>query len=590
MDDFIFGTLATEKLKHERVFGFRGGVHHNFQREPLDPMPTQPVRVRLSVGPAHNVRQAWVYWTGDGSDPQGEAGVARVGYAAPMRLMQTEWDTVLWGYRSHYEAVIPGLPAGSLVRYCFGVDTAARGEALSDEGRYYGYYVADDPLPAWTRDAVVYQIFPDRFFPGKDGTWLAPASPNGFYGGRLRGITEKIGYLHDLGVNTLWLTPIFPSPSHHGYDATELMDIEPRLGSKQDLSDLLNEAHRAGMRVLLDVVPNHISNQHPIFQDAVNDPDSPYRGWFTFKSYPNEYESFFGVKSLPHLNLRNPKARRFMLDAAKYWLDFGVDGYRVDYAIGPAVDFWAEFRQVTRQTKPDCWTFGEIVDPSDVQLTFSGQMDGALDFILLEGLRQSLAFGRWNAHQLSAFLERHEMYFPPDFSRPSFLDNHDMNRFLWAAGNDKRRLRLAALAQFSLIGPPVIYYGSEVGLSQQRDVRQGERGVPEESRLPMLWGKEQDAELLRYYQTLIGLRRQSSALRRGTRRLVAANENSLAFIRSHEGEEALTALNLSQQHEVLSLPGVWRIVAATGDEIRTQTQAGSTSLTLPPLDGVIATR
>ncbi len=590
MDDFIFGTLATEQLKRERVYGFRGGVYHNFQREPLDPLPAQPVRVTLSVGPAHDVRRAWVYWTSNGEDPLGESGIAQRGFAAPMQLMRTEWDTVLWGYRCHYETVIPGLPVGSLVRYCFGVEIPDRGEVLSDEGRYFGYYVDNDPLPAWTHDAIVYEIFPDRFYPGKDRSWLTPSSPNGFYGGRLRGITEKIDYLHDLGVNTLWLTPIFPSPSHHGYDATELMDIEPRLGSKQDLRDLLNEAHRAGLRILLDLVPNHISNRHPCFQDAINNPLSPYRDWFTFQSYPDEYETFFGVKSLPQLNLRNPKARRFMLDVAKFWLDFGVDGYRVDYAIGPAPDFWAEFRQVTRQANPDCWTFGEIVDPSDVQLTFYGQLDGTLDFVLLEALRQSMAFGRWNARQLSSFLDRHERYFPTDFSRPSFLDNHDMNRFLWAARNDQRRLRLATLAQFSLMGPPVIYYGTEVGLSQQRDVRQGERGVPEESRLPMIWGDAQDQDLLRYFKTLIRLRHQSNALRRGARNVVEVEDAWLVFKRSQENEEFLIALNLSDGLQVIPLPGVWQIAASTSEEVLVQSSENDSNLTLAPLAGAILSK
>ncbi|MEW6650772.1 MAG: alpha-amylase family glycosyl hydrolase [Chloroflexota bacterium] len=589
MDDFIFGTLATDALKHERVYGFRRGIYHNFQREPLDPSPAEPVRVRLSVGPDQDIRYGWIYWTNDGSDPQGKSGNARQGYAAPLRLAYTEWDTVLWGYRSHYEAVIPGMPAGSLVRYRFGVDMPGKGEVSSDEGSLFGYYVDDDPPPAWARDAVVYEIFVDRFYPGHDQGWLKSPSPGGFYGGRLRGITEKMGYLAELGINTLWLTPVFPSPSHHGYDATNLMDIEPRLGSQQDLRELLTEAHLAGIRVLLDLVPNHISNQHPFFQDAFHNPDSRYRSWFNFSSYPDEYETFFGVKSLPQLNLRNSKARQYVLDAAKFWLDFGVDGYRVDYAIGPAPDFWAEFRQVTRRAKPDCWTFGEIVDPSDVQLTFAGQLDGALDFILLEGVRQSLAFGRWNAQKLSTFIDRHELYFPADFSLPSFLDNHDMNRFLWAAGNDKRRLRLAAMLQFSLAGAPVIYYGTEVGLSQQRDVRQGTRGVPEESRLPMLWGDDQDLDLRGYYQALIRLRNQSAVLRRGKRNLIEVDENRLVFRRIHEHEMVITALNLGNQQELIRIPGRWQPAVVSCQDVKVVCDERNVDISLPPLGGVILT-
>jgi glycosidase len=155
-------------------------------------------------------------------------------------------------------------------------------------------------------------------------------------------------------------------------------------------------------------------------------------------------------------------------------------------------DFWADFRQVTRRVRPDCWTFGEVVEPPAAQIKFAGGLDGCLDFNLMEAFRSSFAYGEWNAERFMSFLSRHEAFFPEDFSRPSFLDNHDMNRFLWAANGDFRRLILAALCQFTLSAPPVIYYGTEVGLSQERDVRQGGYGLPEESRLPMLWGSSPD--------------------------------------------------------------------------------------------------
>ncbi|MFZ6019608.1 MAG: alpha-amylase family glycosyl hydrolase, partial [Chloroflexota bacterium] len=408
--------------------------------------------------------------------------------------------------------------------------------------------------------------------------------------GTLRGITEQLDYLVDLGVNVLWLTPVFPSPSHHGYDATDFFEIEPRLGSKKDFKELLDEAHRRGIRVLMDFVPNHISNMHPYFQQAVSDPASPYRQWFNFHRYPDDYETFFGVKSLPKLNLRHPAARQYVLYAARYWLEFGVDGFRVDYAIGPAADFWAEFRKVTRQAKADCWTFGEIVDPSDVQLTFAGQLDGSLDFILLEGLRQSLAFGRWDGIKLASFLERHQAYFPQDFSRPSFLDNHDMNRFLWAAGNDQRRLKLAAMLQFSLAGPPVIYYGTEVGLSQQRDVRQNGRGVPEESRLPMLWGEEQDKNLLKFYGQLIRLRKQFTALRRGTCKVQDCNEAILVLEREFEEERLTTVINLSATRQTQWLIGHWIMQVETGSGCEVILEGQTSKVTIPALSGAILSR
>lgn len=553
MDDFIFGTLATDALRRARVDGLRAGVTHQHQRAPRQPVPGKPTDVFLSVGPACPGERAWLYWTTDGSDPVGAGGVAQNGNVLALDVLDESWDTVLWGYIRRFRGQIPAQPSGTLVRYRLSAFSTAAGEVFADGGAYEAMWVDDSPPPEWSRDAVVYQIFPDRFWPGEGRVWQKPETPAGFYGGSLRGITERLGHVAHLGFNTLWLTPIFPSPSHHGYDATDLFEVEPRLGSKEDLRVLLDKAHGLGMRVLLDFVPNHWSWLHRTFEDARRNAHSQYRDWYTFTHWPDDYETFFGVRELPQLNLRNPAARQHVLDAAVYWLEFGVDGYRVDYAIGPSADFWAAFRQATRRAKPDCWTFGEVVDPPDVQLTFEGGLDGCLDFMLLEALRQSLAFGRWKADRLGQFLQRHDAYFPKTFSRPSFLDNHDMNRFLWAAGGDARRLRLAALCQFTLPGAPVVYYGTETGLSQERDVRQGTRGVPEEARLPMNW-ETADRGLMAFYRSLVALRKEWAALRRGAQEIVSAQGDVLVYRRTLEGQDLVVVLNLSEMEQVVRLP------------------------------------
>ena len=501
--------------------------------------------------------------------------------------MGVEWDTVLWGYIQRFRAHLPGQPSGTVIRYYLtGITPSAR-EIRADDGRMYACYIAEDPTPAWTKEAVVYQIFVDRFHPGEGRAWLSPQTPAGFYGGSIRGIVDKLDYLSELGVNVLWLTPIFPSPSHHGYDATDLFDIEPRLGTKRDLRNLLDESHRRNIRILLDLVPNHVSNLHPTFQSAISQKDSPYHNWYTFIDWPEKYKSFFDVPDLPQLNLREASARKHMLDAVKFWLEFGVDGYRVDYAIGPAPDFWADFRKVMHETRPDSWSFGEVVEPPDSQLNFAGGLDGCLDFNLMEAFRNTFAYGDWNAEKFASFLSRHEAYFPQGFSRPSFLDNHDMNRFLWAAQGDKRRLRLAALCQFSLSGPPVIYYGTEVGLSQARDVRQGGFGLPEESRLPMLWGSDQDTDLREYYRQLIQLRKEIPALKTGKAQVIEANGDRLIFTRG-DTSEYLVVLNLCAKRQRFEKALPWdKIVYQTTPE---DVEAGKTGLTLAPLGGAILSR
>jgi cyclomaltodextrinase / maltogenic alpha-amylase / neopullulanase len=598
VDDFIFGTLATGDLRLKHVRSLKGGVTHNYNRIPRDPLPGQDVHLELTVGPASPegllaLDRAWVYWSQDGSDPEGRSGRAKSGMAVPMEPAGVEWDTLLWGYIQRFQAVLPGAPTGAVVRYRLAVGNLRGDEIPADGGKVYGYYVDHDPLPEWSRNAVVYQVFVDRFFPGAGKRWRNPDQLSGLFGGTLAGITDKLDYISNLGANVLWLSPIFPSPSHHGYDATDFFTIEPRLGSVQDLRILLDEAHARDLRILLDFAPNHWSYLHPTFQDAIRSADSPYQDWYTFTKWPEEYESFFGVRELPQINLRSPAARQHVLDAAAYWLNFGVDGYRLDYAIGPtAADFWADFRRTTRQHKPDCWTFGEVVDPPDSQLAFEGLLDGCLDFLLLEALRQTFAFGRWSPACFAGFLDRHEAYFPADFSRPSFLDNHDMNRFLWAAGGDKRRLKLAALCQFTLSGPPVIYQGTEVGLSQVRDVRQGQLGIPEESRLPMLWGDEQDTSLLRFYKSLIALRRENLVFISGSRQLLAASDQILAYSRSHAAEPGglpkVIILNLADQAASCQIPVSFNQVLLQTDPGIILSQAGDVlTATLPPLSGVV---
>ncbi len=584
MKDFIFGTLATEELRFEHVRTRRAGVSHSHARNPRDPLPGQVITVELTIGPDHPFEQAWVYWTNDGTDPTGKLGVASNGFAIPMQRMAAEWDTVLWGYIRHFSGVIPGQSVGSVLRYRISAGTSDGEEVVADHDTIYACYIDDDPAPVWSKDAIIYQIFVDRFFPGKGRDWLSPQNPTGFYGGTVNGIIEKLDYLSNLGVNVLWLTPIFPSPSHHGYDTTDFFDIEPRLGTKSDLRNLLDESHRRGIRILLDLVPNHVSDQHPTFQSAISDQSSPYGRWYTFTHWPDKYRSFFDVPELPQLNLREPSARKHLLDAAAYWLDFGADGYRVDYAIGPAPDFWADFRRVTRKARPDCWTFGEVVEPPDSQLSFAGDLDGCLDFNLMEALRMVFAYSDWKADKFASFLTRHEAFFPNSFSRPSFLDNHDMNRFLWAAGGDVRRLRLAALCQFTLLGAPVIYYGTEVGLSQMRDVRQDGRGLPEESRLAMVWGGEQNAELLNYYRNLIKVRKNFPTLGHEKVRVLQAKKDVLLYSKEVTNK-LLIALNVSLKTQSVTLEdGLTEILFTTGEN---DALYEGNKLTLSPLSGAI---
>ena len=235
--------------------------------------------------------------------------------------------------------------------------------------------------------------------------------------------------------------------------------------------------------MILDLAVNHVSSGHPAFQAAVRDRDAPEASWFTFTDWPSSYLTFFGVQDHPQINADDPGAQAYMIDSARLWLELGVDGFRCDYANGPSHAFWSVFRAATRNVSPESVTLGEVVDTPALQRSYAGRLDGCLDFLLMQAIRSAFAFGTLPPSGLDTFVRRHLAFAPTDFVLPSFLDNHDMNGFLWVVRGETRRLRLAALFQFTLPYPPIVYYGTEVGLSQDRDVRSADgSGHPEESR------------------------------------------------------------------------------------------------------------
>lgn len=583
--DFIFGTLATDELRLEALRSAARGVSHGNDIRPADPRPGESVTIRVSIGPAVDATRVVVRYTTESSEP----GTANDNIVC--RLMEPVWDTLLWAYRDIWEGVIPAQSSGTLVRYHVvainsnGIATGSDPDPWTGEPETFAYHVDDFELPGWSSEAVIYHIFVDRFWPGNDRDWNDANDLNGFWGGTIRGVIDKLPYLEALGITCLWLSPVFASPSHHGYDATDYFTVEPRLGTEADLVALIEAAHDRGLRVLLDFVANHVSNDHPLFQRAITDPASDEREWFTFKQWPEDYRSFFGVKSLPQINTNEPAAREHLFAAATYWLDRGADGFRLDYANGPTHAFWSEFRARTRAVHPNSLTIGEVVEAAELQRTYQGRLDGCLDFLLLQHIRAYLAFGTITTSEFDAFLQRHLHYFPPEFTLPSFLDNHDMNRFLWAAGGDIRKLKLAALLQFTLPYPPVVYYGTEVGLSQRHDVAHDDGSrKPEESRTPMLWSDDQDRHLLKYYKRLITFRREHFATLSGIRETIVADDDGLYVFQVTGNRSRLTvAINPSQSDQLLAVDRQEQVVVASNDAITLNDGWWS----VPPYSGVV---
>lgn len=602
----MFGNMLDPDQRLAMVREDLAGVKHLHRRSPAIPAPDQPITLNLTTsGPLpFDAARCWFTIERDRQRQTADGGQrSAVGDPTVLDLHPdgSVWDTVEWGYFRRWIGSLPPQPAGTIIRYRLaaritggtpaGSNDFSRSASgsndlsrASDSGRWvfadnqaisaegatsFAIWIDRDTVPAWAREAIVYHIFLDRFYPGEGKEWLQPASLSGFFGGTIRGVIQKLDYIQSFGFNALWLSPLFASPSHHGYDATDFYTVEPRLGTNSDLKVLISSAHTRGMRVILDFVPNHWSQLHPTFLSAQRDPGSPYRDWYLWTKWPDEYRTFLDVvKELPQLNLAPGPAREYLLECARYWLEQGVDGYRLDYAYGPPHDFWADFRRACRSVRPDCWLFGEVIHTAFVQAFYAGLLDGTLDFLLARALRETFALGTWSLAEFESFLSGHEAYFLPSFSRPGFLDNHDMNRFLFMAGNDRDRLKLGALVLFTLTGPPILYYGTEVGLSQERPIHQGESGIFEEARLPMRWGEAQDVELSEYFRRLIGLRRAYPVLHYGSRRVVHLDSRAgiYAYVRESDGassssagrtrERVLVALNLSDAPCRFSSPSV----------------------------------
>jgi len=573
------------------------GVHHANNTEPQNPRPNEPVVLHITVGPQILADDVYIIYCTDG-DPvvytftveDGNNFCSCVkGTLIEAKLSDVSWNaSTSWGYLLHFRAALPSFPEGTRVSYlvfawseteqrAYFADTADRNhdnverfegysadfkdfaqyerKAVTEAGTAtrFVYHVDNAATPAWAHEAIFYQVFLDRFHPGPgrkfaeygEGTERQFTDP---LGGTLAGLHEALSYLEELGVTALWLSPCFPSKTHHGYDVSDYRAVNPRLGTMKEMKDLVQEIHSRGMRVILDFVPNHSSNEMAFFQHAVRFEDSPYRDWFYFMEWPREYEAFFGVPSLPKINTNCAAAREYLIESATFWLEeVGIDGFRMDHAQGTATTFWSDYRAAIKNGWPEALTIGEITESSPFLSQYQGRLDGVLDFVWVNEARRFFVLDKIDAPSFEHFLKGHDLFFPDkDFLLPTFLDNHDMNRFLWSAKGDVRRLKMAAICQFTQAAPPIIYYGTEVGVSQDGDVHQGDRDAHEMSRTLMLWGEEQNKELLGFYKRLIHFRRRHAAAYKGGRvPLLVAPGGLLVYARQYQGETVIALFNNS---------------------------------------------
>ena len=296
-------------------------------------------------------------------------------------------------------------------------------------------------------------------------------------GGDLAGITQQLDYIQSLGVTCLYLTPIFRAPSNHKYDTADYFEIDPAFGTKDDLRRLVDGVHARGMRIILDGVFNHCGYWWDKFQDVVkNGKASPYRSWFFIHSYPvdaerQNYDCVGHYKWMPKLNLADPDARDYFFSVGRYWLEeFGIDGWRLDVADELPTAFLEAFAAAMRACKPDCILLGETWGDAG-RLVSANRLDSAMNYLFRDAAAAWLAKDALSASEFGCRLNRALALYPNETNLRMYnlLDSHDTARFLYEAGGDKARLRLAAALQMTFPGSPAIFYGDEVGLSGPND-------------------------------------------------------------------------------------------------------------------------
>ncbi len=565
MNEVMFGyALGSFDSRATWVAAERKGVWHRHQIQPVAPKAGDTPKVTVQVEIEQSISQVQCVL----QEPE-----ARV---LPLTRAETKWDMFNWCYTQIWEGTLPAYPDGTVVRYTVEALPSCGSTSIpADKGTIFSYFVGASPPPDWATEARIYQVFVDRFHPGAGRDWTQTDDLDKPFGGTLQGVIEKLDYLADLGINCLWISPLFPDKTYHGYHPLDYFAVNPRLGTLDDARALIREAHAREMHVLLDFVANHFGRNHPIFQKAQRERDSDEYRWFTWRDWPDAYEAYFDIPELPKINTDYPGARDYLLRSVEFWLDdVGFDGMRLDHASGPTHDFWTATRALIEEIKPDAWIFGEMtLSPSKLR-TYTGRLHGALDFPLAQALRDTFAFGTMSLQAFDAFVTHHERYFPETFRLPGFLDNHDMDRFLYVAGGNMHNLKLAALCLLTLSGPPILYNGTELGLSQEKAINAQDSQGMGESRLPMPWEDPPHLELRDFFRELLHFRKAHPVLWQGERRTLHVDDAAQTYVYAIQDtqETVIVALNRGNTSHTLTLDN-----PATGSKLH---------LDLPPWSGL----
>ncbi len=409
-------------------------------------------------------------------------------------------------------------------------------------------------FPNWTKDAVFYQVFPDRFCRsakykavGKFVDWDTLPTRENMFGGNLAGICEKLDYIASLGVNAIYLCPIFKSNSNHRYHTVDYFEIDPVLGTLRDFDKLVKKAHKLGLRVILDGVFNHCSRGFFQFNSLMElGKNSPYVDWFHVHGWPlhaysgkPNYDCWWGYPALPKFNTDNPDVRDYLFSVGEYWMKRGIDGWRLD--VPNEIDddsFWQEFRRRIKAINPNAYIVGEIWDEPSRWLQ-GDQFDGVMNYPLRKAVLKYL-FDE-SPIVLAEFATRLREAFPEGrFGvQMNLLGSHDTIRLASLPCSNLQRVKLALTLLFFLPGAPCIYYGDEIGMLGGKDP---------DNRRAFPWDKLEEGmkkPIFGFIKELVELRRKSQVLRDGSLE-IAYSAGRLDIVRTLGKKKMTLAITASK--------------------------------------------
>ena len=446
-----------------------------------------------------------------------------------------------------------------------GTDLTVDGQLLDGRSEYYQYpailRTELAKVPAWLKNACVYNIFPDSFADsaghlpeqGRDVTLSDGLHCRSHLGGTIRGIKENLDYIQGLGCNCVYLNPIFTAASYHKYDTIDYYHVDPAMGTDDDLRELVDAAHRREMRVILDGVFNHSGDGFFAFRDLVErGADSPYRDWFYHAPTPVEvrdgipnYTCFAYVPEMPKLNTANPEVQRYFADVCRHWVgEYHIDGWRLDVANEISKEFWRVFKRAARAVNPECVLIGEVWENAQDWLKYD-LLDSTMDYDFRRHCRDFFALREINAAEFDARITDLRMRYPEPYWRAqlNLLDSHDVARFRSLCNGDDDRFRQAIVFQMLFPGMPSIFYGDELGI----------QGLTEsEYRRAMPWDRA-DCGLKAFYQQAVALHRLPEVTG-GRYRSHLSGEHSMVYTCSLEGTDHTVTASFNLEQNPVSVP------------------------------------